>query len=354
MAGGLPEELWLEIFSYLEWWELDGVIPKVCTTFERIVVSTPGAHVQINCHTSEQYKRYRNVGSLRICSDINELIPDIVARCGKTLQHLAVRGGPMRWLAGEDKLHPLYRCPRLRSLTGRIVVHAIPEGNRLTRITITNTLGDDPFMELIQKTPHLREFIMHTTDGFGGPGVSDIGISRLANLTRFELHGRSYRVGDAGLRCVITKSKIRRFAIVGTFPGITSETMGHLRTRGLPLDYFELDHKLVISPMIRTVGLKLKTLRCVLFKEVIEALTDGACPRLETLDMGPALLKKREMERLAASCPGLRDISGGFFTDGMIEAIVAAYPSCTLRVRSPQQAAYARWQGYPGLSLIEA
>jgi len=60
------------------------------------------------------------------------------------------------------------------------------------------------------------------------------------------------------------------------------------------------------------------------------------------------------MERLTAGCPRLCDIGGDCFTGPMIEAIVAAYPSCTLRVRAPQQAAYARWQGYPGLSLIEA
>lgn len=349
MVAGLPNEIWLEIFSHLSFHDLTKVIPNVCTTFERIVMYTAGAHVE----TGGEWRQFHSVGSVLLCQSNGGEVSEIVKRHGRTLRHVEIRKGwdyyfnPTR---GEDEEEALYRCPRLCSLSGDVSVRCIPEANCITRIYITTPFSDTDLQDLIQKVSHLREFIMNIKTG----KVSDVGISRLANLTRFELHGGSTIIGDAGIRCVIVKSKITRFVLTGVFPGVTSATMSHLRIRGISLDYFAIDHKLVVSPMLRAIGFKLRTIRCILFKEVVAALADGACPQLETLDMGPVLITRRDMAKLTSGCPRLRDISGDFFTDPMIETIVAAYPSCTLRVRAPQQAAYARWRGYPGLSLIEA
>jgi len=347
MVAGLPDELWHLIFSYLDWETLDRSIPDVCKAFRTLVFWTPGAHVEIN--DTERYKLYHIVGSATMLRNTRrEDLAPTVAKWRKTLRHFESRG----FATLLNDMSPLSRSPYLTSLSGRIFSHNVSERNRLTRLEFDNVIvTDTQFIAVVERCPHLREMII-------GPDtreLSDVGISRLANLTRFELRGVAPRIGDAGLRCMIVKSRLKRFVLTVRSPGITAATLTHLRKNpGPSLEHLEIGYKTPVSPLLIEAGGRLKTLRCILFNTVADALACGACPVLETLDIGPNLLTKRDMARVTAGCPMLRDISGGFFTDQMIEAIVHTYPSCTLRVRSPKQAAYSRWQGHPGLSLIEA
>ena len=57
----LPNELWLIVFSFLDWDTLDGSIPAVCRVFYHLFLHTPGAEVNL---VFPRAPRYTNIGAL--------------------------------------------------------------------------------------------------------------------------------------------------------------------------------------------------------------------------------------------------------------------------------------------------
>lgn len=359
----LPNELWLAVFSFLDWDTLDGSIPMVCRTFYHLFLHTPGAEVNI---VFPRAPRYTNVGALCITktptekrqiktmeSTIRSLLKS------KTLREISIQLGALGLLLWDydtfldtSGLSQLFQKAGLQRVRGTIFASNIHPGNRITRLDL-NSAHDCMLAKLLENLPHLRAF---TLGKYPGP-VSDVGISRLARLTCFELHGASSYIGDAGLTCMIAKSNLRRFVLKESSPGITTKTFDALGARQMSLHHLEIGFRIdcdELSDILRLRGKKLKTLRLLFLpKRCVTALIKGGCPKLETLHMGGTILGKHDVKGVLSACPVLREIQANFFTDTMFAAVATAYPSCVVRTRSPQQAAYSRWREHPGLSLVE-